>query len=162
MGIVEDEMFDWVTRFDPLTDLPKHRFDTAVTAADRADPKNPAPIDGLPLGTKQILDIRTYSIISSGFLANQTDKKTYSRLSVMVLGQPSPSSSGKLNHGYLNFTKTANLKPPSYNHARGRIDIYIDVAFLQATLLQLEHPKKYLWIGQYAGGHLYADIHSTP
>ncbi len=157
--IVPDPILDWLNTYEPQPDMPDHG---GIFAATDTDTDNPAPIPGLPYGTRQILEIENYQITSANYVDNKVSNTAHCRCQILVTGCPSPSSSKKLSHGYIRFVEPHLIKYPAYDHKAGRINILINQDFMQATLTQLTHSQKYLWIGQFGNGHLYADIHSTP
>jgi len=63
--------------------------------------------------------------------------------------------------GYIHFSDHIGLKPPTWVPARTKVNIWLDIRGMTQTMIQLEHKTRYLWRGEFANGHVYADLHST-
>lgn len=79
---------------------------------------------------------------------------------IEVTGIASPSSN--VTRGIIRFRPAADLKPPYYKEADKTIRIWLDIAHRDHVLYQLNHRKRYLWIGIWPDGYTYADLHSRP
>lgn len=112
--------------------------------------------DALP--QRQILTVLQTTYFSAGYVAATgaaPDTQTY----VLVSGQPSPSSD--VTRGYLRFVPRSMVKAPRYDARTKTINVWLDIDALALTLAQLRHAKRYLWIGWFAGGHVYCDLHTS-
>ncbi|WP_136637523.1 hypothetical protein [Pseudooceanicola onchidii] len=79
---------------------------------------------------------------------------------IELSGIATPSSFAR--RGILRFRATADLKPPYYNDLDRTIRVWLDISHLDHVLYQLNHRKRYLWIGIWPDGYTYADLHSRP
>ncbi len=109
---------------------------------------------------KHILVIKSFIFTSAGFVQNISNPKPQSEANIQVRGKA--TSNGKLELGYIRFVPTSALKRPQLSANKKRLDLWIDQEYMDMTLRQFQHANKYLWIGFYAGGHIYSDIHSAP
>lgn len=79
---------------------------------------------------------------------------------IELTGIPTPSSS--VTRGILRFRRPEDLKAPYFKEADHTIRLWLDVAHLDHVLYQLQHRKRWLWIGTWPDGFTYADLHSRP
>ena len=77
---------------------------------------------------------------------------------IEVLGHPTPSSS--VTRGILRFRPPGELKAPYYKEGDRTIRLWLDNAHLDHVCWQLNHRKRFLWIGIWPDGYTYADLHS--
>lgn len=117
--------------------------------------------DELPEGSRQILIVDSHRFVCSNFLDSTASGKTDSRTVLRLSGQPSPSSHPELAHAYITFVDGQGSVPsPAYSRTKGAIFLWLRSSALPAVLAQMSAPRAYCWIGHFAGGHLYADIHT--
>lgn len=112
----------------------------------------------LPVGTRQILIVKSYSMYSSNWLVSASNPKIGSQPNILLAGHPSPSS--QVEKGYVRFVDQSELRRPTYSAKDKRIDIYLDYRAMPQVLRQLEHKNRFLWVGHFKGGHIYGDLHS--
>lgn len=115
--------------------------------------------DGDPLPTRQILEINTVTYYSANFVASTgaaADVQNYVKLE----GGPTPNS--LIESGYILFVPRDRVRAPVYNTRAKSLRVWFDIAGMPQTLAQLGHSRRYLWIGWFANGHVYADLHTTP
>jgi hypothetical protein len=123
--------------------------------------KSGTPTDDLPVGSRQILIVKAHIITSSNYLESASSNKTDSSSVIMLTGKASPSSDQTLDHAYIHFfNDTSTLARPYYNKARGEIKLSMHYRNLPTVLAQLHEPQVYCWIGHFASGHIYGDIHT--
>lgn len=79
---------------------------------------------------------------------------------IEVTGIASPSS--RVTRGILRFRAPEDLKPPYYKEEDKTIRLWLDQAHLDHVLYQLQHRKRWRWIGIWPDGFTYADLHSRP
>ena len=113
----------------------------------------------LPEGKRQILIVKSYVMYAASWLASTANPKVAAQPYIQLFGAPSPSS--KVEMGYIRFVDVSELRRPTYSAATKRIDLYADYRSMRQVLAQLEHQKRYLWVGHFKGGHIYGDLHST-
>lgn len=113
----------------------------------------------LPEGTRQILIVSNHHLFTAGFIDG---KKTNSQTVVVLTGQPSPNSDSRLNKAYLRFVPDdALVPPPRYVASSGTVHIWLHHRNLETVLTQIHEGKVYCWIGHFANGHVYADVHTS-
>ena len=112
------------------------------------------------LAPRQILIVEGYTLISAGYQPSITDPGSKSLYSIRLHGKPSPSSN--VTAGYIHFVDRMDLKPPTWVVERSEINIWMDMRGMKQILMQAEHSTRYLWRGEFANGHVYADLHSVP
>lgn len=112
------------------------------------------------LAPRQILIVEGYTMISAGFQHSVQDPASQSLYSLRLHGKPSPSSD--VTTGYVHFADRMGLKPPSWIAERKELNIWMDLRGMEHVLRQLDQPTRYMWRGEFANGHVYADLHSTP
>ncbi|MEP0990898.1 MAG: hypothetical protein ABJG73_15055 [Tateyamaria sp.] len=125
-------------------------------AVDRSDKPNLAD---LPEGRKQILLVESYAMYTSNWISSAANPVTNSQPYISVTGRPSPSS--EVTSAYIRFVDAADIAMPRYSAAAKRIQLFLDYRCMPQILTQLSHANRYLWIGHYAGGHYYGDLHSS-
>ena len=124
-------------------------------------PKNGKSTDpNLPEGTRQILVIKSYRMISDNWQDNATNKNVFCSPHIELSGHPTPSSEAV--RGYIRFVDPSGLKRPFYSKKTKTITIYMDFRAIPLILEQLGHSQRYLWVGHFSGGHYYGDMHSVP
>ena len=107
---------------------------------------------------RQILVVEKAAVHSAGYVRSNASPTPQSQLYIRLDGRP--TSNSDITYGYIRFVPSSKLRPPKYEPARTRLDVFIDEKYLPAVLDQLDHAKRYFWIGYFDGGHVYADLHS--
>lgn len=120
---------------------------------------NGAVLADLPEGSRQILIVDDFAMFSANWQVSTTNPSVHGQPHIKLMGRASPSSD--VSHGYIRFVD-GSLRRPSYSASRKRIDIYMPSWALAQVHQQLSHANRYLWVGHFAGGHIYGDLHSTP
>ena len=128
-----------------------------MSLKEEVDPSNIAP--ALPVGSRLSFEIKSYAIVSANYTKG---KAAHGELNVKLFARKDMPDSAPATNGFLHFVKTENLMAPTYNQQERRIDVYINLLYLPATLAQLTHTKKNLQIRHEANGSYYADINSEP
>lgn len=128
-----------------------HPLDTTVTDKSGVD---------LPVGARQILYVDTAVFYTSGFVPSAADPTPGSQGYILLKGRPSPSSD--VTSGYIRMVPRDEVKAPRYSKTTKQIQLWVDQAYLQMVLAQMQHAKRYLWIGAFGGGHVYGDLHTAP
>ena len=117
--------------------------------------------EDLPEGKRQILMVSGHSILTTNFLESQSSGRLDSNAQVRLSGKASPSSNPLLQSAFITFVDdTAKLRRPSYSSKQGIIWLWMPLRLLPAVMTQLHEPNVYCWIGHFAGGHLWGDIHT--
>ncbi len=117
--------------------------------------------DDLPEGTRQILVVSGHTLISSNFVESQATGRTGGDAQMILRGKPSPSSDPLLNTAYITFVADGvTLRRPSYSKAQGKLWLWMHFRSLPLVLTQIHEPSVYCWIGRFAGGHIWADVHA--
>jgi hypothetical protein len=111
------------------------------------------------LPQRQILDVRQTLYYAAGYTPS-TGQAPASQAYVKLTGSPSPNS--QVTNGVIRFAPRAALRAPSYHTANTAIQVWVDQDLMVQTLEQLRHATRYLWIGWFANGHVYADLHTSP
>lgn len=118
--------------------------------------------EDLPEGKRQILIVRGHSLTAANFVESQASGKIDSSTVLLLSGNPSPSSNPLLQHAYITFVNDeGKLRRPSYSASRGIIWLWMPLRLLPSVLAQIHEPNVYCWIGHFANGHIYGDIHTT-
>lgn len=116
----------------------------------------------LPEGTRQILIVKQHCMFSADWLDSAASGKTSSASVLLLLGDPSPHSDQTLKGAYVTFVEDGkNVRQPSYDKARGIIRLELHHRNLPTTLMQLHEPNVYCWVGHFANGHIYGDVHTA-
>ncbi|MBT9382418.1 hypothetical protein KM176_00965 [Pseudooceanicola sp. CBS1P-1] len=79
---------------------------------------------------------------------------------IEVCGTATPSS--EVRRGIIRFRPRDELRAPYYKEADRTIRLWLDIAHLDHLAMQLNHRKRWLWIGIWPDGYTYADVHSRP
>ena len=111
------------------------------------------------LSDRQILIVDSYTLHSASFVQSSSDPTPRSGYHVRCTGRPSPSST--VVQGIIHFAHKSALKTPVFNAKAQQLQLFLDIEGMAQTLTQLTHPDRYLWIGFFAGGHIYGDLHSS-
>ena len=118
--------------------------------------------EDLPEGTRQILMVSGHSLITANFVASQPSGKIDSSAVLLLTGNASPSSHPNLKRAYVTFVDdAAPIRSPAYSEAQGTIWLTMRFRNLPMVLSQVHEPNVYCWIGRFAQGHLYGDIHTA-
>jgi len=129
-----------------------------AVVADLQEAQEKTIVEDLPEGTRQILIVSDVIMYASNWRASAANRTVGSQPYIKLVGQPAPHSEVTL--GYIRFVDAADLREPHYSSARKQITIYVDYRAMAQVLAQLEQANRYLWIGHFAGGHIYGDLHS--
>ena len=132
----------------------------AAVQAHEGQKSNKATDPNLPEGTRQILVIKTYRMISDNWQDNDQNKNIFCSPHLELSGHPTPSS--EVVRGYIRFVDPNGLKRPRYSKKTKTITIYMDFRAMPMILEQLKHSQRYLWVGHFSGGHYYGDMHTVP
>ena len=117
--------------------------------------------EDLPEGKRQILIVSGHSLTSSNYVESQATGRVDSVAQLLLSGKASPSSDPALQHAYVTFMAEGDkLRRPSYSRARGVIWLWMPIRMLPLVLAQIHEPNVYCWIGHFAQGHIWADIHT--
>lgn len=111
-------------------------------------------------GDRQILLIRQVTFYSAGYRPGDADPAPRDQQYLLLRGDPSPSS--QVTSGYIRFVTPDELRVPAYSARDKRIDLWLRLERVRMVIEQMKHKDRYLWIGFFPGGHVYADIHSSP
>lgn len=122
--------------------------------------ENEQALRDLPEGSRQILKVEKYAMINGSWIVSTANPLVGSIPSIRIDGSPTPSSDA--TNAYLYFVDASALKRPSYSAAHKRINLYLDIRSIRMTIEQLKHSHQFIWVGHFAGGHLYGDFHSAP
>jgi len=114
----------------------------------------------LPENSRQILTVKTYSMISATSRDSLQNPVVTCQPHIAVYGHPAPSSD--VERGYIRFVDANALRTPSYSAKDKLINLYLDYRAMPQVLEQLQHAQRYLWVGHFAHGHIYGDLHSAP
>lgn len=114
----------------------------------------------LAASDRQILLVRQVTFFSAGYRPGDTDPAPRDQQYLLLRGDPSPSS--QVTSGYIRFVTPGELRVPAYSAAHRRIDLWLRPERVRMVIEQMKHKDRYLWIGFFPGGHVYADIHSSP
>ena len=118
--------------------------------------------EDLPEGKRQILIVSGHSLISSNYIESQASGRVDSNAQLLLSGKASPHSNPLLQHAYITFFEDgAKLRRPSYSAARGIIWLWMPLRMLPVILAQIHEPNVYCWIGHFAGGHIWGDVHTA-
>lgn len=118
----------------------------------------PAPTR-LPEGSRQILIVEG-AVLTSASWVERTGVPTKAMSVVMLRGRPSPSSDRSLTLAYLTFVpEPAPLRAPTFG--AGVIRLFMRPAMLSTVLAQVKSKNVFCWVGQFADGHLYGDVHAA-
>ncbi len=116
----------------------------------------------LPEGTRQILFVSGHTLISSNFVESQITGKVDSNVVLLLKGKASPSSNPLLHQAYITFMDdTGKLRRPGYSQKKGTLWLYMPLRMLPVVLAQIHETNVVCWIGHFAGGHIWADIHTS-
>lgn len=148
---------DFPTEEDRLIE---HLETTSLVDFDLDAERSRTSTADLPEGTRQILKVERHTLINANWIVSATNRTTGVQASILAQGSPTPSSD--VNHAYLHFVDAARVPFPRYNATRKRIDLFLDIRTLSLTLEQMKHTHLYVWVGHFAGGHIYGDVHSAP
>ncbi|WP_294226398.1 hypothetical protein [uncultured Shimia sp.] len=117
-------------------------------------------VEDLPEGERQILTVQSYTMIGANWRASSADPNAQCQPHIQLRGTPSPSS--KVTNGYIRFVDVQVLRTPSYSARHKQINLFMDYRAMPQILEQLQHAQRYLWVGHFANGHIYGDLHSAP
>ncbi len=118
--------------------------------------------DDLPEGTRQILIVTSHHFISANYVESSASGKNFSRLVLELRGYSSPSSDPGLNHASIVFMDDSEkVHCPTYTRASGVIRLWMHYRDLPMVLAQMKESNVYCWIGHFAGGHIWGDIHTN-
>jgi hypothetical protein len=116
----------------------------------------------LPEGDKQILIVSGHKLISSNFVESQATGKVDSSAVLLLLGKAAPSSNPLLQQAYITFMDDAGkLRRPAYSKKKGTIWLHMPLRMLPVVLAQIHETNVFCWIGHYANGHIWGDIHTS-
>ena len=117
----------------------------------------------LPEGSRQILIVSGHNLITSNFVESQATGKIDSSAVLLLTGQAAPSSDPLLQRAYITFVDDAagKLRGPSYSKAEGIIWLFLPLRMLPVVLAQIHEPNVFCWIGHFANGHIWGDIHTS-
>ena len=118
----------------------------------------PGQTGDLPVGTRQILEIKSFALLNSNWKVSDDDPTVSSQAYILLTGAPTPSS--EVEKAYLRFVDMAKIKRPIYSKSQKRIDLYVNVQSIPLILKQLKQDHRYIWIGHFHGGQIYGDIHT--
>lgn len=122
-------------------------------------PNNSKSNVDLPEGTRQILYVDKTVLLTSAHIPSSANPTPGTQSYIVCSGRPSPSS--EVTSGVIRFVPRAEIRVPSYSKARKHIQLFVDLAYQPTVLTQLQQKNRYLWIGAFAGGHLYSDLHTS-
>lgn len=109
-------------------------------------------------GKRQILNVESATYFSAGYRPSDADPTPTSQVYVELKGTPSPSSD--VTRGYIRFVPSNKIRTPQYSASKKLINLWVDQQSMNLTLEQLHHKDRWLWFGEFAGGHTYSDLHS--
>ncbi|PJE29916.1 hypothetical protein SAMN06297129_2664 [Pseudooceanicola antarcticus] len=79
---------------------------------------------------------------------------------IELLGIATPNS--QVTRGIIRFRPEGELRAPYYKDADHTIRVWLDIRHLDHVLWQLNHRKRWIWVGTWPDGFTYADLHSRP
>lgn len=115
---------------------------------------NPAP---LPLPRRQIMRIEKIARFTSGFTP-AVQGRAGSAATLKFMG--TPTSGNGFTVAMIEFRTADRLRPPKIDEGRNRLLMDMDIATIPHVLEQLRQRHKYIWVGWFAGDHIYADLHT--
>ncbi len=118
-------------------------------------PRNPKD-EKLP--SRQILVVERVVHFTSGFKRDGASKPEAAHV-LRLLGRPTTNT--RVTSGYLQFVPQGSMRPPRYDQRHNTLSVWVDLAGMAQTLEQLRHAERYLWIGWFPGGHVFAELHSA-
>ena len=107
---------------------------------------------------REILRVDRMAYFSANFRDPARPNPVAGEARIMCYGTPTPSSS--VTHAVLHLAEVKNLRAPFWDQAQSRILLWLDRAQLPLILEQMRHAERYVWIGQFEGGHTYGDLHT--
>ena len=125
----------------------------ARIAAIEAEPQASTPADQV---RREILFIQD-AVHTTGV---ETREGLRPLAQIELLGIATPSST--VQRGIIRFRPQPELKSPYFKEADRTIRLWLDIAHMDHVLYQLNHRKRFLWIGIWPDGYTYADLHSRP
>ena len=111
-------------------------------------------------GERQILIVESATYFSAGYRPSDADPTPLSQAYIELRGTPSPSSD--VTRGYIRFVPANQIRKPQYSAKNKLINLWVDQQSISLTLEQMNHSQRWLWFGEFAGGHIYSDLHSIP
>ena len=142
------------------TDPAEQEVDAIIADLDPIFEDAPKSGPAAPKQTgRQILIVQTAQLFTASFVLSSASPQPQSQSYIRFLGAPSPSSD--VTNGFIRFVPRADQKPPRYNPAAKQINLWVDQDLMALTLAQIKQPNRYLWIGFFANGHVYGDLHSN-
>tara|TARA_B100000315_G_C14394114_1_gene503416 strand:+ start:374 stop:841 length:468 start_codon:yes stop_codon:yes gene_type:complete len=112
---------------------------------------------------RHILIVTDYTVIVSNWRVSMHNKKTASRSTIQLTGYPSPNSSPMLRTAILTFVPDGeSVRRPVAKSDGSGFYLFLHNSNLATVLSMLsDHATLYCWIGEFADGHIYGDIHGS-
>ncbi len=118
--------------------------------------------EDLPVDTREIILVKSHCFITSNYIESAANPQVGAAAVILLRGVTSASTNGKPAMAYITFVKDeAKVPRPRYSRSKNTIWLWMPFRQLPVVMAQMHEPAVYCWIGHFAGGHIYADIHTS-